>query len=125
VNVLVDSSIWVAYFRGVGDASRLDWLISEDLLVTNDLILAELIPFLEARRERKLIGLLESVKRLPLQVDWRDIVRMQVSCLRHGINKVGIPDLMIAQHALRNRLALYAMDKHFELMSKHLGLTLY
>ena len=44
MKVLVDSSVWVAYFRGDGDLRRMDWLIEEGLLVTNDLILAELVP---------------------------------------------------------------------------------
>jgi predicted nucleic acid-binding protein len=125
MNVLVDSSVWVSYFRGVGDSEPLDRLIDEDLLTANDLILAELIPYLEVRKERKLIRLLGAVKRLPLDIDWNDLIRMQVVCLRKGINKVGIADLVIAQHAIRNRLALYTLDGHFALMSRHLPLTLY
>jgi predicted nucleic acid-binding protein len=46
MNVLVDSSIWVAYFRGISDLPTLDWLIEEGLVVTNDIILAELTPAL-------------------------------------------------------------------------------
>jgi len=125
MSVLVDSSVWIAYLRRRGDAESLDWLIDEDLIVTNELILAELVPPLQVRRKRTLIRLLREIECLPLHIDWSDIIRFQVTCLREGINKVGIPDLIIAQHALQNHLALYSLDRHFRLMSEHLPLVLY
>jgi hypothetical protein len=125
MKVLVDSSVWVAYFRGTRDLSDVDWLIEEDLVVSNDLILAELLPPLLVRGETRLAGLLRDIERLPLTIDWDGIIRMQETCLRNGINKVGIPDLIIAQHAERNGLSLFSLDKHFGLLSKHLSLKLY
>jgi predicted nucleic acid-binding protein len=50
---------------------------------------------------------------------------MQVVCLRNGINKVGIPDLILAQHAEQNGVSLFSLDKHFGLLSRHLPLMLY
>ena len=125
MSVLVDSSIWVEYFRGSPDQAKLDFLIQEDLVVVNDLILAELIPALHTRRQRKLIGLMQEIIRPPLSVDWADIIQMQILCLRNGINKVGIPDLMIAQHAIQNGLELYSRDKHFRLLARHVPLVLH
>ncbi|MBN2703643.1 MAG: PIN domain-containing protein [Pontiellaceae bacterium] len=116
MNVLVDSSVWIDYFRG-GSESSLDWLIEENLICINDLISAELVPFLRVRRQRKLIELLGVVRRLPLVIDWPGIIELQVKCLRSGINKVGIPDLMIAQNAMQHDAALYSLDKHFQLIS--------
>lgn len=124
MNVLVDSSVWVAYFRGTRDVPTLDWLIEEGLVVTNDMILAELTPALLVRGERKLVTLLREVECLPLEVDWSGLIDMQVTCLRHGINKVGIPDLVVAQHAMQHDLSLLSLDKHFRLLSKHLPLRL-
>jgi len=124
MKVLVDSSVWVAYLRGTSDLPTLDWLIEEGLVVTNDLILAELLPPLLVRGERKLVCLLRDIECLPLTLDWDDIIQMQVTCLRHGINKVGVPDLIIAQHARQNDLSLFSTDKHFALMSKHVRLKL-
>lgn len=124
MKVLVDSSVWVAYFRGADTVPSLDWLIEEDLIATNDLILAELIPSLLMRGERKLASLLQDIERPALNLDWEGLIKMQVVCLRHGINKIGIPDLMIAQHAIQNELSLYSLDKHFALMSRHIPLVL-
>jgi predicted nucleic acid-binding protein len=124
MNVLVDSSVWVAYFRGTGDLSELDWLIEEGLVVTNDLVLAELTPALLVRGEQHLVRLLRQIERVPLTVIWDGIVELQVTCLRHGINKVGIPDLIVAQQAIQHRLSLFTLDKHFRLLSKHVSLNL-
>lgn len=124
MKVLVDSSVWVAYFRGTSDLTALDWLIEEALVVTNELILAELTPALVVRGQRRLVGLLREIESIPLVLDWQGIIDMQITCLRHGINKVGIPDLIIAQHAMQNDLSLFSLDKHFRLLSKHVPLSL-
>ncbi len=104
MSVLVDSSVWIEYFRGKGRGSELNHLIDENLVVVNDLILAELLPALHMRRQRRLISLLKEIDRRPVNIDWDDIVQLQITCLRNGINKVGMPDLIIAQHAMHNGL---------------------
>ena len=124
MKVLIDSSVWVAYFCGVGDMTTVDWLIEEGLIVTNDLVLAELTPPLLVRGERKLVKLLREIECVPLTLDWDGIIEMQVTCLRNGINKVGIPDLIIAQHVIQNNLSLFSLDKHFALLGRHMPLNL-
>jgi hypothetical protein len=91
MKVLVDSSVWVAYFRGTAGGSAVDWLIEEGLVVTNDLILAELTPPLMVRGERTLVSLLLEIERPPLAIDWDNIIQLQVTCIRHGINRVASP----------------------------------
>ena len=125
MSVLVDSSIWIDYFQNTGQADILEMLIEENLVVTNELILAELIPALHMRKEKELIALLREIKRQPMTVDWDDIIGMQTSCLSNGINGVGIPDLIIAQNAAQGGLRLLSNDKHFSLMSKHMFLDIY
>ncbi len=125
MSVLVDSSIWIEYFRGSMSDGGLDFLIEENLVVVNDLILSELIPALHLRRQRKLIGLMREIVCPPMELDWDDLIQMQIACLRHGINKAGIPDLMIAQHAIQNHLELYTRDKHFTLIAQHVPLALH
>ena len=123
MNVLVDSSVWIAYFRGTSDLPSLDWMIDEGLAVTNDIILSELTPALLVRGERKLVGLLREIECVPLALDWNGIIEMQVICLRNGINKVGIPDLIVAQHAMQHNLSLFSLNKHFRLLGKHVALN--
>ena len=59
-----------------------------------------------------------------LQVDTIKVVHLQTVCLRNGINKVGIPDLLIAQHARQHRLRLYTLDRHFTMLSQYAPLNL-
>ncbi|MDP8235764.1 MAG: PIN domain-containing protein [Candidatus Erginobacter occultus] len=125
MSVLIDSSVWIEYFRGSQKAEPLDFLIDENLIVINDLILAELLPGLYLCREQRLISLLREVKRLPISVDWDNLITMRTDCLREGINRVGIPDLIIAQQAIRNRLNLYSFDRHFRLLAGIFPLDLY
>ncbi|NKB68113.1 MAG: PIN domain-containing protein [Candidatus Latescibacteria bacterium] len=125
MSILVDSSIWIDYFRGNDQTGTVDLLIDENLVFTNDLILAELVPALQVRRQRSLVALLHQIKRSPLAIDWQEIIAMQTTCLRNGVNGVGIPDLIIAQNAIQNGLNLLSVDRHFELMSRYLSLSLY
>ncbi len=125
MNVLVDSSVWIDFFRGKGSADPLELLIEENLVVTNDLILTELIPPLHLRKQNRLIALLKEVERRPITPNWDDLVQMQIMCLKNGINGVGIPDLIIAQNAIQHDLQLLSRDKHFDLLGEHIPLAIY
>lgn len=125
MRVLVDSSVWIEYFRGSEKEQRLDFLIEDDLVVVNSLILAELLPALHVRKQYRLEALMREITCIPFEIDWDDIVMIQIECIRNGINKVGIPDLLIAQQAIRNHVDLYSLDKHFSLIAKHMPLSLF
>lgn len=125
MSVLVDSSVWIEYFRNAEQSDVLEMLIEENLVVTNELILAELIPALQIRKLRELITLLREIKRQPMNIDWNDIIRMQTLCLNNGNNGVGIPDLIIAQNSIQGGLRLLSNDKHFLKISKFLSLDIY
>ncbi|MDO8281938.1 MAG: PIN domain-containing protein [Thermodesulfovibrionia bacterium] len=113
---LVDTSVWIEYFRNGNNVEKLDFLIDENLVVTNDLILAELIPFLKLRKQKSIIGLLNDINKLQLHIKWDEIIDYQVQCLKKGANGVSIPDLIIAQNAKQNDCEIYSMDKHFKLL---------
>ncbi len=116
MSVLVDTSIWIEYFRSGNNSEKLDFLIDENLIVINDLILAELVPSLEVRGQRKLINLLQTITKLELTIDWKQIVRFQFQCLKNGLNGIGIPDLILVQNAKQNGCKIYSLDNHFRLM---------
>ena len=126
MSVLVDSSVWIEYFRGTSAiADRVDALITENMIVGCDVVLAELIPVLVHRKEHHLAALLKEIERHPLSTDWNAIIAMQVTCLKHGINKVGIPDLLIVQYAIQHDYALFTLDAHFRQMARHLPFSLF
>lgn len=116
MSVLVDTSIWIAYFRSGNNSEKLDFLIDENLIVINDLILAELVPFLEVRHQRNLVDLLDHINKIALAIDWQQIIKFQIKCLKNGLNGIGIPDLILVQNAKQNGCEIYSGDNHFRLM---------
>ncbi len=125
MDVLVDTSIWVDFFRSGDNSKNLDYLIDENIVVTNDIILAELVPYLRMKRQTKVIKLLHEINRVPLAIHWDEIIDFQVKCLKSGANGVGIPDLIIAQNAKQNGCKVYSLDKHFRLLNQVLKVGLY
>jgi len=124
MQVLVDSSIWIDYFKDGGSSEKLDYLIDENIVVTNDLILAELIPFLRIRNQRKIVGLMKTIKRLSMDIIWDEIIEYQYLCLKKGVNGIGLPDLVIAQNAKQHHAEIYTLDFHFAMMKNILELEL-
>ncbi len=125
MDVLVDTSIWIDYFRSGNNSKDLDYLIEENIIAINDIILAELIPYLKIKKQTKVIKLLHEINRFPLSINWDEIVNFQVKCLKDGENGVGIPDLIIAQNAKQNDCKIYSLDKHFKLLNQVLKIKLY
>ena len=123
--VLVDTSIWIDYFRGGDKSKDLEFLIDENLIATNKIILAELIPYLKIKKQTKVVNLLYEVTQMPLDIHWEEIIKFQVKCLKSGANGVGIPDLIIAQNAKQNNCKIYSLDKHFRLLNKVLKVNLH
>ncbi len=123
--VLVDTSIWIDYFRDGKNSSGLELLIDENLIVINEIILAELIPYLKIKQQTHVIQLLNEVSQTPLDIKWEEIIQLRIKCLKSGANGIGIPDLIIAQNAKQNDCAIYSLDKHFKLLNKVLKIKFY
>ncbi|MEM9896197.1 MAG: PIN domain-containing protein [Bacteroidota bacterium] len=123
MSVLVDSSVWIDFFR-YGKNEQLNILLSEDIVVTNQIILSELLPSLQTKRKHEIIESLENLQIIYLQIDWELIRKYQVLNLKNGINKVGLPDLIILQQVIESNLTLYSLDKHFKLMRGYLSFNL-
>ena len=125
MNVLVDSSVWIDYFRSAKNSMELDDLIDDNIIVINELILAELVPFLKLQNQVEVIELLYEIRPIPLNINWQEIISFQTKCLKTGINGIGIPDLIIAQNVLQYGCQIYSLDKHFRLLNQVLGIGLY
>ena len=125
MRVLVDSSVWIDYFRAETNGDRLDDLIDNNLVATNDLILTELVPYLLLRDQRRIVELLNAVEKIELTIDWDQLIQWQYRCLKQGLNGIGIPDLIIAQNTVQNRCLLYSLDSHFALIEKIVNIELF
>lgn len=116
--ILVDTSIWIEYFKYKDKFPILNDLIQENQVCINDLILTELIPFLYAKNENEVIESLLVIDKINLNIEWNTLVKMQIKNIQNGINRVGIPDLIILQNVIDNNLILFSVDKHFSLMKE-------
>ena len=127
--VLVDTSVWIAYFRGDEQervaVDALAYLISGDEAVVNDIILTELVPFMSVRGEHDCINALTALHSPKLDIDWNGLRALQETCLRAGINKVGIPDLIIVQQAIALDMPIFSLDRHFPLIAGCTALQLW
>ncbi len=120
MKILVDSSVWIDYFRSGNNSELLDLYIDQNLICINDLILAELVPFLKINNQNNVIRLFKIITNIELNINWQNIIDYQIICIKNGINKIGIPDLIILDNIIQNNLALFTLDKHFFLIKKHI-----
>jgi predicted nucleic acid-binding protein len=123
--ILVDSSVWIDYFKGNERTKTLDLFIELDLAATNELILTELLPFLRHHNEKEIFSMLSILPRIELEIFWEGIREIQKLNLKRGVNNVGIPDLIVAQQCIDKNLELWTFDKHFRLMAEYLELKIY
>ncbi|MCG6150259.1 PIN domain-containing protein [Leptospira levettii] len=125
--VVFDFSVWIEYFRNKNSpiSKKVDELIDLGNIYTNELILAEIIPFLKLKKQNHLSHILESLECFRLNIDWNQIIEFQILNLKNGINRIGIPDLLILQNMIQNDYTLFSLDKHFKLMSKFYKISLY
>ena len=114
----------IEYFKH-GTINNLDDLIEEDLVCTNQVILTEILPNLKRSGYNDLVESLSILKDIPLNIDWEIIRRYRLMNIEHGVNKVGIPDLIILQQVIEHKLTLFSLDKHFRLMKDFLYFELF
>jgi len=125
VNILIDSSAWIEYFRGNKDYSFLSSFIMDNAICTNDIILTELLPSIIYKKEHKLAELLNEIRKYALAIDWEEIRNLQLLNIKHGNNHIGISDIIIAQNCIQNGLKIIAKDKHFLVMSRYAPFEIY
>ena len=113
--VLADSSVWIDFFIN-SEEQKLTELLEADLVCANQLILTELLPILLKNNHHKVEEGLLAIPVTPKEIDWLILQTVQLKNLDHGVNKVGIPDLIILQQVIEKKLTFFSYDKHFKLM---------
>ena len=125
MNILIDSSAWIEYFKGNQKYFFITELIKANVICTNDIILTELLPSIIHKKENRLAELLIDVKKYLLVIDWQEIQRIQLQNIKHGNNNIGISDIIIAQNCMQNNLKIAVHDKHFGLMAQYIPLKIF
>jgi predicted nucleic acid-binding protein len=124
---LVDSSVWIDYFNGTATRAtdRLDQLLSREVLVVGDLILAEVLQgFADDRQFAVALRILSSQ---PIVEIGRREIAIQAGKNFRMLRKAGVTvrktiDTLIATWCIENKYELLHDDKDFESFVKHLGL---
>jgi predicted nucleic acid-binding protein len=122
MSYVIDSCVWIDYFRKKSNFRAITQLLIDNQVVTNKVILSELIPSAMANKEYDFIDCLSGIDVLPLSIDWDEIIEIQYQCIKTGINKLGLLDIVIAQNAKQNNLELFSTDKHMITLSKKIGI---
>jgi predicted nucleic acid-binding protein len=125
--ILVDSSVWVDYFRGVdtSEADKLDTLLGVEQVVTGDLILSEVLQGFVSEREfnqgRK------SLASLPMIPLVGEEIAIQAARNFRKLKTLGITirktiDTLIATSCIEKEIPLLYSDRDFDPFVQHLGL---
>jgi predicted nucleic acid-binding protein len=124
-NILVDTSIWVDFFRGNEKVAFVTDLLLDGLVCTNEVILTELLPSMRVRREENLIKLMGHIRKINIEINWLQLRNIQYANLQNGNNKVPLADAVIAHNCIQNDLEILTADRHFVKMSEYLPLQIY
>lgn len=125
--ILVDSSVWIDYFRGVStpQCEVLDGLLGNEPLAIGDLILVEVLQGFGSDRDfnqaRKLLASLTMI-----DIGGKDVA-IQAARNFRALRALGVTvrktiDTLIATRCIENRLPLLYSDRDFDPFVEHLGL---
>jgi predicted nucleic acid-binding protein len=123
MNYIIDSCVWIDYFNKKLHYDTVSQLLTDNLAYINKIILAELIPSARIYKEFDFITCLSGLNLLALDIDWDEIIEIQHLCIKSGINKLGLLDIVIAQNAKQNDIGVFSTDKHMILLSQKLGIN--
>ncbi len=125
--ILVDSSVWVDYFKGAiaSQTTRLDGLLGNEPLAIGDLILTEVLQgFQDDRDFNQARRMLTALTVVPL--GGQDIAIQAAknfrSLRRKGVTVRKTIDTVIATRCIESGFELLHSDRDFDPFAKHLGL---
>jgi predicted nucleic acid-binding protein len=125
--ILVDSSVWIDYFKGTRtrQTDKLENLLDSELLAIGDLILMEVLQGFASDREFNLVkSLLLSL--VVVDLGGQDIAVRAAQNFR-SLRKLGVTvrktiDVVIATRCIEGAHSLLHDDRDFDPFEKHLGL---
>jgi predicted nucleic acid-binding protein len=125
--ILVDSSVWIDYFRGIqsSQTDRLHALLGNEPIATGDLVLAEVLQGFGSAQDfnqgKKLLTSLPVIELVGGDIAIRAANNFRT--LRSlGITVRKTIDTLIATSCIEKGLALLYSDKNFDPFVEHLGL---
>jgi hypothetical protein len=125
--ILVDSSVWIDYFRGTitPQTERLDSLLGVEPVATGELILAEVLQGFSSERD------FNQAKKMMTSLVIIDLggqeIAIQAARNFRSLRALGVTvrktiDTVIATRCIESGLALLYSDRDFDPFVEHLGL---
>ena len=125
--ILVDSSVWIDYFRGraTPETALLDQLLDNEPVAIGDLMVAEVLQGFDQDRDFNLaLRLLDGLT--TIDIAGRDIAVQAARNFRHlrsrGVTVRKTIDTLIATRCIADGHALLYSDRDFDPFVQHLGL---
>lgn len=126
--ILVDSSVWIDYFRGVAtpQTDRLDALLGSEPVAIGDLMLAEVLQgFTNDRDFEQALAMLGALE--VIEIGGREVAVQAARNYRalraRGITVRKTIDTLIATRCIMDGVALLYSDRDFEPFAEHVGLA--
>lgn len=125
--ILVDSSVWIDYFRGTitAQTGKLDKLLGREPLAIGDLILAEVLQAFDSKRDFD--HALEMLTSLAVVELGGTNIAIQAARNFRALRRLGVTvrktiDTIIATRCIESGFDLLHDDRDFDVFAQHLGL---
>jgi hypothetical protein len=125
--VLVDTSIWIDYFKGEDEEllKKTDEFLTDAVVYVPKVVMAELI---QGAKSEKEIAVIESFIEAFHIIDqtehtWLKVGKLSYSMKRRGLN-VNLVDCYIAVLAEEHHCKIFSLDEHFKVIKKFLKIEL-
>jgi predicted nucleic acid-binding protein len=125
--ILVDSSVWIDYFRGTitAQTEKLDQLLGREPLAIGDLILTEVLQGFDSERDfdnaRKMLTWLAIVELGGTEIAIQSAKNFR-ALRRLGVTVRKTIDTVIAMRCIESEFELLHDDRDFDAFVQHLGL---
>jgi tRNA(fMet)-specific endonuclease VapC len=126
--VLIDTSVWIAYFQvhaPAGILEKVDELLSDGDIYVPKIVLAELIQGAHSEKNLEVIlGFAEAFTIIAESENtWLEAGRLSFALKKKG-KTINLADCYIAILAKEHKCSILTLDKHFREIQKETGLKL-
>lgn len=126
--VLIDTSVWIAYFQAhapAGVLEKVDELFSDGDIHVPKIVLAELIQGAHSEKNLEVIrAFVEAFMIIGESADtWMDAGRLSFALKKKG-KTINLADCYIAILAKEHKCSILTLDKHFKEIQKETGVKI-
>jgi predicted nucleic acid-binding protein len=114
--VLVDTSVWIEFFKKGGDTgAALGSLIKTGRVVVAGVVLYEVLQGIKSEKEKRHVtALLSNLDYVEMSQDlWTSAGSLSQTLKGKGFN-LPMSDILLAAMALKNNLSVFTLDSHFQ-----------